>query len=492
MCLTTLGIGLSTELGFAASAFGGPGLGGDPLGLGAHRRLADLLTQTPIGTLQQKIMQEIDGGTSTSQLIAAGALANARAFGGEDYDGYHAFMALMPAFQISQSMVGRAAALPVMKVLYRNTARMQTLGTDTNPCLTAHPGEAPALKNDSHAIVANVRKRDKGAAEAAFDRAVREDAESSFEQLIPVVCQEVDVHRVVLAWRGWDLLQLTGVAHARTLMRQSIRQCVDREAKSQDSPIRKELPSVLDDSGVLEAPLGDRAVDAAWIDELARELSDASRKQGATRVARALIEGVEPKAIGQALSLAATYLMLRQNGRTTAAAGKPVGSVHGAGVGVHGSDTAAAWRGMARFGSERQRKLALVAGAYHVAGQGQRVAAQPFGYGKLEIETRASSELLGMLAESVRKQDQAGAAAVASRYAQLGHSLAPVLSMLLDFSVAADGALHAEKYYRTQVEALEGDNASFRPLHLAALARVCASQSAFEASGRGQALELIG
>ena len=59
-------------------------------------------------------------------------------------------------------------------------------------------------------------------------------------------------------------------------------------------------------------------------------------------------------------------------------------------------------------------------------------------------------------------------------------------------SVRAAGALHAEKYYRTQEEVLTTDRSDFRSLHAAALARVCASQAGEQAAGRSQALELLG
>lgn len=495
MFVTTLGVGLTQELGLASPTFLGAGVDGDPLGFGPFAHLANLLTETPLDQLQPMIVKQIASGTSFEQLISAGALANARAFGGEDYNGYHAFMALMPAYQISQSMLSSknpAAAMPVLKVLYRNTKFMQNSGADHNPVLVAHPSGRVAPNANAQAIVASVRKQNLAVAEATFDAAVREDPKASFEQLIPVVCQEVDVHRVVLAWRGWDLLRLTGEAHARTLMRQSIRQCVGREDGVKGQPIRHELPEVLEQSGVLKAPLGHREVDDAWINKCALELCDMSRKEGAALVAEALREGLSPEAIGEALSLASTYLMLRQPGRKSPAAGRPKGSVHGAGTGVHSSDTAAAWRGMARFGSEKQCKMALVAGAYHVAGQSRSVMAKPFNYDEIEVESNGGTNLLRRLTESLQFQDQAEAAAVASHYAKLTHDLAPLLAILLDASVAAEGALHAEKYYRTQVEAIEGDRASFRPLHCAALARVCASQAGAVASGRSQALELLG
>jgi hypothetical protein len=493
MFLSTLGVGLSSELGLASTTWLEDESSRE-LDFGGLSRWADLLTHTPLKKLQPALVREFEAGAKPAQLIAAGALANARAFGGEDYEGYHAFMALMPSYEMSTEMEGRESWLPVMKVLYRTTARIQKLDRDEYPMLKSHPKAMsidPKGPVDGRAVVACVKLENKAEAEARFDSLVRKDAKAAVEQLIPVVCEEVDVHRVVLAWRGWDLLRLTGPEHARTLMRQSIRQCVEREANMRQDPIRQGLPKVLQSCKVLETPLGHRPVDDAWIERLARSLVDASREQGAGLVAGALEEGSEPDSIGQALSLASTYLMLRQRGRDSASSGKPVGSVHGAGTGVHSSDTAAAWRGMSRFGSDRQCKMALIAGGYHVSGQSQNVGRDFFDYESIKVESRESADLLGMLNECIRSQDQAGAAAAASCYTKLGHPVAELIKVLRDVSLRSDGALHAEKYYRTQLEAMTSDRASFRMHHAAALARVCASESFMEAAGRRQALDLI-
>jgi hypothetical protein len=63
--------------------------------------------------------------------------------------------------------------------------------------------------------------------------------------------------------------------------------------------------------------------------------------------------------IGEAMSLAATKLVLCMPGRTGTQIqpGKPEGSIHGAGVGVHGADAANAWRNIARVSNARNRHL---------------------------------------------------------------------------------------------------------------------------------------
>lgn len=488
LLLTTLGLELSTELGLAAT--GPKETSPGKLEFGKHARLVDLLTETPLKDLQGKLVEEIDKGTTLAQLTAAGALANAQAFGGEDYVGYHAFMALMPAFQISKEIEGRQAALPVMKVLYRNSARLHEAGRHKDPVLTQAPKLGEHSTPSVEQLLARVHDKDKTGAEAVQHQLWKQRPESAIEDLIPVVCQEVDVHRVVLAWRAWDLSRLAGQEHGLTLLRQSVRQCVEREGRGKIA-IRQELPQVLESTRLFEAPMGRRSVEDEWIESLAKQLTQASRKDGAGLVAEALKAGVAPEAIGEALSLASTHLMLRQEASTRSATGRRRGSVHGAGVGVHSSDTAAAWRAMARFGSVNQRQLALVAGGYHVAGQKDRVASEWFDFWGKRFDSLEGQPLLSMLKHALNASDQENAAAAARCYVRRKHPLADILTVLRDASVRAEGALHAEKYYRTQVEAIEGDRPAFRELHMAALARVCASQSYADSPGHGEAVERL-
>ena len=78
-------------------------------------------------------------------------------------------------------------------------------------------------------------------------------------------------------------------------------------------------------------------------------------EQAAAAAAAALAEGMAPDAVGEAISLAANQLILRDPGRPPRdeVPGKPLGSVHGDSIGVHACDSANAWRNMASVGSPR-------------------------------------------------------------------------------------------------------------------------------------------
>src|SRR5262245_56885256 len=62
-------------------------------------KLVELLQQTEMNKLLPALVEKLQGGAELKSLVAACALANARRFGGTDYDGYHAFMALAPSFE---------------------------------------------------------------------------------------------------------------------------------------------------------------------------------------------------------------------------------------------------------------------------------------------------------------------------------------------------------------------------------------------------------
>jgi len=63
--------------------------------------------------------------------------------------------------------------------------------------------------------------------------------------------------------------------------------------------------------------------------------------------------------------------------------------------------------------------------------------------------------------------------------------------MLLKFATSEDGALHAEKYYRTVCEEFAATRSAYRWRQLAALARVTASEYGFPAPGYADACRLL-
>src|SRR5205807_1654181 len=108
-------------------------------------------------------------------LVAAGALANARCFGGKHYEGFHTFMALGPAYHMAKGMSEAERPLPVLKVLYRNTTHMQAKGGRKNEMLKpVKPIPLPEGKAAGEVLRDAARRNDRAAAEGTLATVMKE------------------------------------------------------------------------------------------------------------------------------------------------------------------------------------------------------------------------------------------------------------------------------------------------------------------------------
>ncbi len=495
MLVASVGPALAMDLGLATTAMAdGPG---GHLTFGAMEPLVDLMQQTPADRLMAIVVAKLRSGTDLREFVAAAALANARAFGGQDYDGYHALMALAPAYHMAKELPESRAALPVMKVLYRNTNHIQEKGGldhETLRPIDASPGE----HGGAEALREATRRQDMDGAERTFAAMSRGPIDEAYNDLLTIVQDNANVHRVVLAWRAWALLDLTGKEHAHTLLRQSVRFCVDEEGSirkhSPNDPLRALLPRLLDDYHLVGRAAGQKTMDDAWTEKMAQMIYASDRSKAADAVAAALADGVAPEAVGEAISLAANQLVLHDPGRQKDdGTAKPKGSVHGASVGVHASDAANAWRNIARVSNPRNTTASLIVGAYHTAGQAGSLNPKPYPLAEHRETVRdvAPDALLAEADAAIRANEQARACALIHRYGELGKPERAVFDLMLSHAISEDGALHAEKYYRTVTEEFASTRPSFRWRHLAALARVTASEYGHPAPGVADARRLL-
>jgi hypothetical protein len=492
MLIASVGASLASDLDIS-SAFAAEESG--RLSFGDREPLVNLMCETPADKLLPVVVEKLKAGTSLGALISAAALANARTFGGQDYTGYHAFMALAPAFQMAAELPDERKPLPVLKVLYRNTQRMQQVGGRKNEKL--HTVEAATLPKDrpgNEVLRESIRKRDMDNAERNFAAIAQGPVGEAYNHLQFCIQDEIDVHRVVLSWRAWAMLELAGKEHAHTLLRQSVRFCVNEDGGGRGG-VRTVLPKLLDQYKLMGKKVGDRKAEDGWIDKLAMTIYGSSRAQAAEAVAAALAEGMSPESIGEAMSLAANRLVLCDPGRTKKEAqpGKPEGSIHGASVGVHASDSANAWRNIARVTDTRNTFASLIVGAYHTAGQtgGQLKDPQPLPEQLEKIKEKDAEATLRETETAIKAKDQARAAALVHHYGTLGLPERAVFDLLLRYAISEDGALHAEKYYRTVSEEFAASRPAFRWRHLVALARVTTSEYGFPAGGVGDACKLL-
>lgn len=502
MLVASVGAAVAADLGLAPSeAAEAP----QRLSFGAREPLVRLMQETSADRLLPILVEKLRTGTSLRDLVAAAALANARAFGGEDYVGFHTLMALTPAYHMAQEMPRPRQPLPVLKVLYRNSNRIHEAGGPAAEVLRPVPADPPAPgRAGGEAVRDAVRRRDLNAAERTFAALARGRAEDAFNALLDTVEDSTEVHRVVLPYRAWDLLDLVGREQAHTLLRQSVRYCVKAESwprrPEMDRP-RTLLPRLLDEYHLANGAPGHRKAEDAWIERMSQTIFAASAEQAAHAVAAALADGMAPDAVGEAVSLAANQLVLRDRGRPRAQSspGKPFGSVHGDSIGVHACDSANAWRNMARVANRRHQVACLILAGYQVAldrvargGDFLHWDAYPLPQARAGIRATEPASLLREAEAAIRENDQARACAAIAGYGEREFPERPVFDLLLRYGTSEDGALHAEKYYRTVREEFAATRPAFRWRQLVALARVTASEYGRPAPGYADACRLLG
>ena len=501
------GLGFSTAFDLGLS----PALGDDdaqPIDFGSRESLVRLMQDTTAERLLPKLTEKLNAGTKLRELVAAAALANARTFGGEDYIGFHTMMALVPSFQMSQRLRSAEQAMPVFKVLYRNSNRIQEHGGHASEkmhhiALDSATNTSP----DGKRLLELVRNKDLKGAEQAFAQIVNADPtqpDHAFNELLFAVQDHTEVHRIALPYRAWDLIDIVGVENAHTMLRQSVRYCVKAESPRYTEHCkggRDILTKLLDAYKLLSRPLGTTPAADDWVLSISQQLFSTTPAGAAELVAAALSEGIDPAAVGEAISLAANQLVLRDAGRPEkqTSVGKPVGSVHGDSIGVHASDSANAWRNMAAVSNQRNTIACLILAGHQVAfdrtnrgGDFLNWEPYPTAEHQQRIDTKSPKTLLAIADSAIRMNDQAAACAALATYGQLGHAANGAFDLLLGFAISEDGALHAEKYYQTVADDFANTRKALRWRHLLGLARVTASEYGQKAPGYQQAKELLG
>jgi hypothetical protein len=335
-------------------------------------------------------------------------------------------------------------------------------------------------------------------AEALFASTAKGGSEAMLEALQEVVQDDINVHRFVMAHRVHRLVKLVGEQHAHTLLRQSVRLCVSHEQgrtnrKGGESPIRRLMPKLIDQYKLAGRQLGKRIVDDKWVGDMSQTIYQSGAAGAAEAAAAALAEGIDPEAVGEAISLASNLLVLRQPGSEW--------RTHGDSAGVHASDAMNAWRNMARVTSAPLAITGLIVAAYHTAAnQPFKAAAYPSDDHRKLIKGTDAEALLAEAEDAIRHNDQGRAAAAIAVYTEQKHSVQPVFDLMLRYAISEDGRLHAEKFYHTVTEEYATTRPAFRSRQLVALARVTASaygynredKRGYRAPGYEEACKLLG
>jgi hypothetical protein len=503
MIAAGLGSALASDLGFNTAWAAEDA---DRLTFGDLDPLVNFLQETPPEKLITKAVEKIKNGTELKQLIAAAALTNARAFGGEDYIGFHTLMALAPAYLMSEQETDPAKKpFAVLKVLHRNAARLKDFGNTKETLKAVKPGKLASDTSGGEQLREIARKGDMEAADATFAAICSKDRpEDALNQLLYAVDDATEVHRVVLVSRAWDLTRFVGAERAHTLLRQSVHYCVKGEKQWNQAKynveLREMLPKLLDQYKLVGSKPGSKSADDAWVEKFANTVFNATAAQAADAVAAALAEGFSAESIGEALSLGANQILLRDEGRPKSwtSPGKPEGSVHGDSVGLHCCDTIHAWRNLARAGDRRTQVTSLILAAYEVA----RDRAQRPEFTKWEPYPRAehrekvkgvpADSLLKELDVAIRDKDQIRAAALTARIgAEKPEKAKDVFTLFRGYAISEDGALHAEKYFGTVTDEFNAARDAFKWRQLVALARVTASAYGYAAPAHKEACEVL-
>ncbi len=274
MLVALIGPGLAADMGLASRAMADESGQKTP---DRMERLVAMLQETPAGKLISTLVSQLDKGTTLRELVAAGALANARAFGGHDYDGYHTFMALAPSFAMAQELPERQRALPVFKVLHRNSRTMGSgPGRRADRLSEVKPAEIKGDKPIGQQLVELTRAKRIPEADQLLVADINRSLDDAYNDMQTMVQDEVNVHRVVLAWRSWETLAFTGKDHARTLLRQSVHFCCD-ESGNLNNPIRTVLPKLLEKHGLMAKKPGTKEGDDVWMERLSKTVYGANR-----------------------------------------------------------------------------------------------------------------------------------------------------------------------------------------------------------------------
>ena len=477
MLIAGLGTTLAQDLGIStAFADEGP----DALKFGPYDALVDLMQSTPADKLQPILIEKLSrGDTNLQQLIAAGALANAETFGGEDYVGFHTAMAMLPAWQMTESLPSERRPLPVLKVLYRNSQQIQEFGGASKKSLREmHAAEEATVENAGIALRNACRSADVEQADKLFAPMAQASLLDAFNLLQPAMQDDINVHRFVFAYRTHGLADMLGKEHAFTILRQCVRFCCHHEQerinrKNPESPIRALMPKLLDQYKLEGLKPGTRDPGDAAVEELARTIYEGPPEKSAEAAAAALAEGISPEVVGEAISLASNMMVLRQ--------GPGEWRTHGDSAGVHSSDATNAWRNMARLSETRYAISGLVVAAYHVAVHRPfKSDAYPTSEHRAAMKATDRDGLLAEAEDAVRQNDQGRAAAAIAIYGEQGHAPEAVLERMLKYTISEDGRLHGEKYFQTVREEFTTTRPAFRWRQLIGLARVTASAYGYD------------
>ena len=334
------------------------------LTFGPLEPLVALMQETPADKLLPILVEKLKDGTDLRELVAAAALANARTFGGQDYVGYHTFMALAPPTRWPASCPRPSGRCRCSRCSTATpTASRRWAAGRTRCCTRSSRPRRPTARPGGEALREATRKQDMDGAERTFAALAGGPLDEAFNDLQYLVQDDVE--------RPPRRPGLAGLGHARPDRARSTptRCCASRSASAwtrratssknrlgrpaAGPPAEAARPVPAAGPARRRPAAGRRLGRAAGPDDLRRRA--ASRPP--TRSPRPWPRGSRPRRSARRSRWRRTSSSSATPAAPKAdAPGKPRGSVHGDSVGVHASDAANAWRNIARVSNPRNAR----------------------------------------------------------------------------------------------------------------------------------------
>src|SRR5207247_7899231 len=146
---------------------------------------------------------------------------------GQDYNAVHIVSARFPSYAIALARPEKERPLPVLKVLYRTSTHIHGARCANEDHLAkVEPAQLDDRKSPGEQLREATRAGKPDQAEKIF-ASLRGTPEQTYDDVQLLVQDDLNVHRVVLAWRAWEVLDFIGKDQARDMLRQTVRFCSD-------------------------------------------------------------------------------------------------------------------------------------------------------------------------------------------------------------------------------------------------------------------------
>ena len=413
-------------------------------------------------------------------------------------------MAMLPALNISTQLPAERQPLPVLKVIYRNSAQFQSHGGASKKTLMAlHAAEHSAegdmgLKIREACRIADIEcRRERSSPACGMPRRRRCSTPCSRPCRTTSTSTGSCLPIARTAWSACSARNMpTRCCGSASFCADGRLEAEHKRHKQTDIPIRTVMPKLLDQYKLVGKTPGKRDPGDAAVDELASTIYNGPPASSADAAAAALADGISHE-VGRRSHFAGV-----QHARAPAR----TGGNHGGPTAIRPAFTrptpptpSATWPAIT---DAKHGVCGLIVAAYHSAShnalQDRRLSARR----PPQVD---QSDRCGRPARRVRRRGQGTTIRAAppprsQSTARRASRVDGVFQTLLKYTISEDGRLHGEKFFHTVGEEYSTTRPAFRWRQITALARVTASaygydrqdKHGFHAPGYEEACKLLG